>query len=261
MNRIRTSFVIVGLVLSGVLLAPLASAADAAAPVSTPTTSFPALVLPPAPEPSEDCYAEGEAPLTLAGPVTSSIDPDGAVRIVRPGYTILDCLDGLSFTTDALVDGAWQAIAGDGISGDDPETRELVTVVPSGSVELRLRARGYDLTTSGPVFGYWYTYATVDLVTPPDGPLTSSRPAIAGDRRLGGVVTAVPGVWGPAPVTLSYQWKADGVPIAGATSNSYRIGLRAFGRKLTVVVTGTKAGYSTVTATSPATGRITRLLP
>ena len=35
-------------------------------------------------------------------------------------------------------------------------------------------------------------------------------------------LTAWPGVWTPAAVAYAYQWLRDGVPLAGATTASYR---------------------------------------
>ena len=43
-------------------------------------------------------------------------------------------------------------------------------------------------------------------------------PTITGAAKVGSTLTAVPGTWGPAPVSLAYQWKAGGVVILGATS-------------------------------------------
>ncbi|PVZ52595.1 hypothetical protein [Arthrobacter sp. H-02-3] len=64
---------------------------------------------------------------------------------------------------------------------------------------------------------------------------------------------AVPGTWGPAPVALTYQWKANGVAITGATAATYKPGAAQLGKTITVTVTGTKAGYATKSKTSTAT--------
>ena len=87
--------------------------------------------------------------------------------------------------------------------------------------------------------------------------LTAPTPTITGTAKIGATVTAVPGTWGPAPVTLGYQWKANGVAVSGATGSTYVVPASLLGKTLTVTVTGSKAGYATVAKTSAATAAIT----
>ncbi|MDQ1059837.1 hypothetical protein QFZ23_003738 [Arthrobacter globiformis] len=61
---------------------------------------------------------------------------------------------------------------------------------------------------------------------------------------MGSTLTAV-GTWGPAPVTLKYQWYANGAAITGATASTYPLTAADLGRYLTVTVTGSKPGYAT----------------
>src|SRR5690606_10235193 len=80
------------------------------------------------------------------------------------------------------------------------------------------------------------------------GVLTAGIPTLSGTVKVGKKVTVSPGTWGPAPVTLSYQWLRDGAEIRGATKASYTP-VRADGnRELYVVVTGSKTGYENATA-------------
>ncbi|WP_149202421.1 Ig-like domain-containing protein [Actinotalea subterranea] len=58
--------------------------------------------------------------------------------------------------------------------------------------------------------------------------------------------------WGPFPVSLTYQWYADGEPIDGATSPFYQVRTADRGAELTVQVTGTRDGYAPATRTSDA---------
>ena len=64
-----------------------------------------------------------------------------------------------------------------------------------------------------------------------------------------------PRTWGPAPVTLTYQWKANGAAISGATATTYIVPAAYVGKTITVTVTGTKTGYTTVAKTSAPTAR------
>ena len=42
------------------------------------------------------------------------------------------------------------------------------------------------------------------------------------------------GRWGPAPVTLTYQWLRNGTPIAGATGSTYKLKNKDKGKKISV---------------------------
>ncbi|MBT2552778.1 S-layer family protein [Arthrobacter sp. ISL-5] len=88
------------------------------------------------------------------------------------------------------------------------------------------------------------------------GTLTAPAPRITGTVRVGYTLTAVPGTWGPAPVTLTYQWKANGIAITGATASTYKPVAAVRGKILTVTVTGRKAGYTAVARTSAATVKV-----
>ncbi|MEI5676132.1 MULTISPECIES: immunoglobulin-like domain-containing protein [unclassified Nocardioides] len=92
--------------------------------------------------------------------------------------------------------------------------------------------------------------------------LSGPAPAIAGSARVGSSLTAVLGAWSPAPTSVTYQWLRAGRPIAGATGGSYRIVPADAGRRLSVTVTGSRAGYASTRRTSAPTaivapGRLT----
>lgn len=81
-------------------------------------------------------------------------------------------------------------------------------------------------------------------------------PTITGTAKVGSALASVPGTWGPAPVTLAYQWKANGTAIVGATAATYKPVAAYAGKTLTVTVTGTKTGYTTTAKTSAATASV-----
>lgn len=108
------------------------------------------------------------------------------------------------------------------------------------------------------VIGYAAGYATIGSTSAPTAPVTGASisatdPTVTGDVRVGGRVTADPGVWGPAPVTLAYQWLIDGNAVGGATDQSWTIPVSAAGRSVAVRVTGSKPGYDAVSRVSAAT--------
>ncbi|WP_157372258.1 hypothetical protein [Arthrobacter sp. Soil736] len=86
------------------------------------------------------------------------------------------------------------------------------------------------------------------------GTLTAPVPTVTGSVKVGSRLTAAPGTWGPAPVTLRYQWLRAGVAILGATSTTYVQTAADKGKALSVRVTGSKTAYGTVSRTSRATG-------
>jgi len=77
-------------------------------------------------------------------------------------------------------------------------------------------------------------------------------PTISGTTKVGSTLTAKPGTWAPAPVTLKYQWLRDGKAISGATKATYKLVSADKGKKITVKVTGSKSTYQTVPKTSAA---------
>ncbi|KQO98531.1 hypothetical protein ASF30_10745 [Leifsonia sp. Leaf264] len=107
---------------------------------------------------------------------------------------------------------------------------------------------------TGTKAGY-VTVTKTSLATLPvkPGTLISAVPKITGTVALGGILTASPGGWAPAPVTLRYQWYANGTAISGATASTYKVASAQIGKKLLVAVTGTKTGYTTVLKTSATT--------
>lgn len=87
--------------------------------------------------------------------------------------------------------------------------------------------------------------------------LTSPTPTITGTLYVGYKLTAHPGTW-TSGTTLTYRWYANGSYISGSTSRSSTFTLTSAQRwkYITVKVTGTKTGYTTVTRASKATGQI-----
>lgn len=87
--------------------------------------------------------------------------------------------------------------------------------------------------------------------------LSSAQPTVTGTAALGNTLTARANQWAPTPVTLSYQWKRDGVAISGVGATTYKIASADIGKKITVTVSGKKTGYTTQSRTSPATTAVT----
>lgn len=81
---------------------------------------------------------------------------------------------------------------------------------------------------------------------------TTPTPTISGTVAVGSALTGKPGTWGNG-VKLKYQWFAGGVAIKGATLTKFTLTKAQVGKKITVRVTGSKTGYTSVSKTSAAT--------
>jgi len=113
------------------------------------------------------------------------------------------------------------------------------------------------VTVTGSALGYVTTVVTSAPTTAvARAPFTSSAaPTISGTPKVGVTLTAAIVPWSP-DATFTYQWNADGVPIAGATSTTFVPGPDQVGAAITVTVTGSATGYVTTALTSMATAPV-----
>ncbi|PPF82421.1 hypothetical protein C5B96_08970 [Subtercola sp. Z020] len=109
---------------------------------------------------------------------------------------------------------------------------------------------------TGSKTGFASTYVTSAASAVVQGVLSTAVPTITGTAKVGQVVTANPGTWGPAPVTFTYQWYRDGAAITGSTAATRTVHANDVGKKLTVRVTGAKSGYASTSTTSAPTATV-----
>jgi len=88
--------------------------------------------------------------------------------------------------------------------------------------------------------------------------LTAPRPLVTGTAKVGQTLTVKVGAWTPVVYLRTYQWKRNGLPIAGATDSSYEITARDVGKALSIAVTGRKSGFLTKTVTSYRTSVVVK---
>jgi hypothetical protein len=88
--------------------------------------------------------------------------------------------------------------------------------------------------------------------------LRAPRPRIVGTPKVRKVLRVVPGAWSPAGVALSAQWLRNGKAIARATRTAYKLTRKDRGKRISVRVTGRKAGYTTAAVTSAPTRKVKR---
>lgn len=82
------------------------------------------------------------------------------------------------------------------------------------------------------------------------GVITTAKPVVKGKLLKWKTLTVTPGTWSPSGVKFSYQWKRNEKPISGATSASYKLSSADVGKKISVTVTATKAGYKAASRTT-----------
>ena len=133
---------------------------------------------------------------------------------------------------------------------DDRSYGKTFDIVPADfGKKITVRVSAYDWPL-GPYTGQASSAAVVA------GTLTAPAPTITGTAKVGYKLTAAPGSWGPAPVTLKYQWFRSGEAITGATASTYTLTSADLAKTMTVRVTGSKTGYATAAKTSAATAAV-----
>jgi alpha-tubulin suppressor-like RCC1 family protein len=75
-------------------------------------------------------------------------------------------------------------------------------------------------------------------------------PGLSGAARYGTTISAGVGAWSLPPTGFSYQWRAGGAVIPGATGRSYAPSLGVIGLRLSVTVTAHRGRFVNGTATS-----------
>ena len=73
---------------------------------------------------------------------------------------------------------------------------------------------------------------------------------LLGSGKVDSTLVAAKGIWLPAPDEVAYRWFADGTEISGATGATYKVRRDDVGKKITVAISGTRAGYAPLTLTS-----------
>ena len=105
------------------------------------------------------------------------------------------------------------------------------------------------------VEGYTAGTAVSSALIVAAGSLTSATPKVTGTPQIGATLAVSRGTWSSG-TTFRYQWYLDGRAISGATGATWKITSAAAGKQITVRVTGSKAGFTSVSKTSAATMRV-----
>ncbi|MFF0017692.1 Tat pathway signal protein [Streptomyces sp. NPDC005374] len=134
----------------------------------------------------------------------------------------------------------------------------LTATTDSVSADNRTLTATLDLT--GAAAGSWSVSVSTTCCQYQRGTFTvtepqltnTAAPKITGTVKTGAKVTAAPGSWSATPTSYTYQWKANGTAISGATASTYTVAAPVVGKKLTVTVTAVRSGWKSGTGTSGA---------
>lgn len=85
----------------------------------------------------------------------------------------------------------------------------------------------------------------------------SYPPSISGKAVVGQTLTAKVKRWSPTQAN-TWQWQRNGVDISGATGYKYKLTAADLGTVITVRLTGSKAGYNSLTKISKATKAVAK---
>jgi hypothetical protein len=119
-----------------------------------------------------------------------------------------------------------------------------------------LVGRSVTVTVTGTKSGYRTTTRSSAAVRIAKGVLSSAKPRVTGSAKVGKTLKVKVGRWSPRP-SFRFTWYAGNRVVKTTTSPSVKVSKKWAGKKLKVKVTGTRAGYTTTSATSSSTAKVT----
>lgn len=87
---------------------------------------------------------------------------------------------------------------------------------------------------------------------------TTATPKLKGTAKVGSTLSVTTGTWKPAPIGFGYQWYRGTTAIPGATAATYKVQPADVSSTINVALTGSTAGYNSVTKTSAASGKVAK---
>ncbi|WP_294564037.1 hypothetical protein [uncultured Arthrobacter sp.] len=121
--------------------------------------------------------------------------------------------------------------------------RTYTTVPADNGQAVKVRVRGTKT-------GYTSVYRDSAARTIAAGVITATTPVtVSGTHRYGQTLKVSQG-WSPAPAVIKYQWYRAGIAVSGATGSSLWLNSSYIGQTVSVRVTVSKPGYTTVSTTT-----------
>lgn len=177
--------------------------------------------------------------MKVGTPTVSGTPRVGETIQADPG----DWSDGSTFIYKWLRDGT--------TIGEGPSPTYLIDMADLGK---RLSVQVIGWATETATLG-----STSDQTSPVQPSLTftaTPTPVITGSARVGSTLTTSTAGWQPASAYMSVQWRRNGQPMSNANHLTYVLASADKGATISVTVTGTQAGYTSVSKTSRATGKV-----
>ena len=133
-----------------------------------------------------------------------------------------------------------------------------ISKATSSTFVLTTAQQGKEITVTvvGAEGGYIAVSKTSTAVDLKLGTLTAVTPKISGSAKVGSTLKVTVGTWKPSGITYTYQWYANSTAISGATKTTVKLTSAQKGKTITVKVTGSKGGYTTVSKTSAKTATV-----
>ncbi|ANJ26440.1 beta strand repeat-containing protein [Agromyces aureus] len=169
---------------------------------------------------------------TTAVPTISGTTTVGSTLTAKTG----------TWTTGTAFSYQWSA-SGAAISGATASTFALTSAQVGKQITV---------TVTGTLSGYT-TVSKASVATAKVA--AAATPIVSGTATVGSTLTATPGTW-TTGTALAYQWNAAGTAISGATASTFTLTNAQVGKQITVTVTGTLAGYPTVSKSSATTLKV-----
>lgn len=135
------------------------------------------------------------------------------------------------------------------ISGATDTTYDVVAADEGHSLSLQVTGSKSGLSPTK------MTSAATADVKP--GTVTNSvAPKIGGTTSVGSTLTVSEGTWQPSGTGFGYQWLRDGIAVPTETGSTYDLTVADLGTSISVEVTGTEDGYTSLKKAAAATGPI-----
>ena len=135
-----------------------------------------------------------------------------------------------------------------------PNTDDTTSFVPSPA----LVGKQLVATVTESAAGFRSTVQSAPVTVSPGTIAVTANPTVTGPAQVGSTVQGHSGTWGSVLGTVSstWQWRADGVDIPGATSLTYTVQPGDVGKTLSLAQHLTATGYQATTIPSTETGTV-----
>jgi hypothetical protein len=135
-----------------------------------------------------------------------------------------------------------------------PNTDDAPSFVPSPA----LVGKQLVATVTESAAGFRSTVQSAPVTVAPGTIAVTANPTVAGAAQVGSTLQGHSGTWGSAlsTVSSSWQWRADGLDIPGATALAYTVQPGDVGKTLSLAQHLTATGYQATTIVSSGTGAV-----